>query len=127
MSPVARRLAAVAAALGLSLAACSSTDTGPGAPSSVACENSTAAGQVAAKMKDTKFAPEPIQAKVGEVVAWTNEDAAPHNATITGSTCATKMLSAGQTGAIVFTAPGTYPYTCTIHPTQMKGTIVVTG
>ena len=72
-------------------------------------------------IKDFKFAPEPVQAKVGDVIAWTNSDTATHSATLDNGACDTKPIPVGATAMLVFTAPGTYTYHCSIHPTQMKG------
>ena len=72
-------------------------------------------------IKDFKFSPEPVQAKVGDVIAWTNSDTAPHSATLDNGACDTKTIAVGATAMLVFTAPGTYTYHCSVHPTQMKG------
>lgn len=92
------------------------------------CAPSTAAGSVQAGMADLTFQPTAIAAKVGDVVAWTNNDSAPHTATLKDvASCTTENLSQGTTGAIVFTAAGTYPFFCRIHPATMTGTITVSG
>jgi plastocyanin len=79
-------------------------------------------------MADLTFQPTAISATVGDVVAWTNNDSAPHTATLKDvASCTTENLSQGATGAIVFTAAGTYPFFCKIHPATMTGTITVSG
>jgi hypothetical protein len=50
-----------------------------------------------------------------------------HTASLDDGTCATDTIATGQTQALVFSAPGTYPYHCAIHPSRMKGTITITG
>ena len=78
-------------------------------------------------IKDFKFAPQPVQAKVGDVIQWANQDSAPHSATLDNGACDTKPISPGSNATLVFTAPGTYTYHCSVHPTQMKDyTIAVT-
>ena len=89
-----------------------------GAACAAAPAGATAAATVT--IKDFKFSPEPVQAKVGDVVAWTNSDTAPHSATLDNGACDTKTIDVGATAMLVFTAPGTYTYHCSIHPTQMK-------
>jgi plastocyanin len=89
-----------------------------GAACSAAPAGSTAAVTVA--IKDFKFAPQPVEAKVGDVIAWSNQDAAPHSATLDDGTCDTKTISSGAQAMLVFTAPGTYTYHCSVHPAQMK-------
>ncbi len=120
----------------LMLAACSSSAATPSAaaPSvagggggAQACAAAPAgAAATTVTIKDFKFAPQPVQAKVGDVVAWSNQDGStPHSATMDSGTCDTKTIAGGATAMLVFTAPGTYTYHCAIHPTQMKDYTVV--
>jgi len=106
--------------------AAESGGTGGGAACATAPAGSTAAVNVT--IMDFKFAPQPVQAKVGDVIAWTNQDGStPHSATLDDGTCDTKPIAGGASASLVFTAPGTYTYHCSVHPTQMKGySIVVT-
>jgi plastocyanin len=92
------------------------------------CAPSTAAGTVDAGMADLTFQPAAISAKVGDVVSWTNNDSAPHTATLKDvASCTTDNLAQGATGAIVFTEAGSYPFFCKVHPATMTGTITVSG
>jgi plastocyanin len=101
-----------------------STDAGAGGG---ACATSTAAGTVQASMAQRAFVPATIQAKVGDVIAWTNDDSLPHTATLKDDpACSTETLSSGATGALTFGAAGTYAFFCKIH-SDMTGTIEVTG
>ena len=96
-----------------------------GAACATAPTGSTATVNVT--IKDFKFAPQPVQAKVGDVIQWANQDSAPHSATLDNGACDTKPISPGSNATLVFTAPGTYSYHCSVHPTQMKDyTIAVT-
>jgi len=107
-----------------SAAASSGGGGGGGAACAAAPAGSTAA--VTVTIKDFKFDPQPVQAKVGDVVTWTNSDSAPHSATLDDGTCDTKTINGGSSASLVFNAPGTYTYHCSVHPTQMKDyTIVV--
>jgi plastocyanin len=105
------------------------SDAGAGASSAAACAPaaSGAAATVKETIKNFAFSPDPVTGKVGDVVGWTNEDSAGHTATLDDGTCTTDTIATGTTGALVFSAPGTYAYHCNIHPTQMKGTITITG
>ena len=76
-------------------------------------------------IKNFAFSPEPVTAKVGDVIGWTNSDSIGHTATLDDGTCTTDIINNGQTQSLTFSAPGTYPYHCSVHPTQMKGTITV--
>ena len=143
---------ALAFAITLVLAACGTSSThspaGPGAPASAAptaaassAASSGGAGGAAAcsaaqagatptvtvTIKDFAYAPEPVTAKVGDVIGWTNNDSLPHTATLDDGSCTTDLINNAQTGALVFSAPGTYAYHCNVHPTRMMGTITITG
>ena len=76
-------------------------------------------------IQNFQFSPQPVQAKVGDVVAWTNKDGAPHSATMDDGSCDTDSIASNATAMLVFNAPGTYTYHCKIHPAQMKDVTVV--
>jgi plastocyanin len=121
-----RRILVALGGVALVFAACSSSG-GSAPPASVtgtACAPATGSGTVAVSVKDFAFDPTAISAKVGDTVTFTNAGAAPHNATLDAGGCATPDIQAGSTGSLKFSAAGTYPFHCTIHP-QMKGTITV--
>ncbi len=98
----------------------------PGGAGGAACTATADAGTVTASMAGTAFVPPAITAKVGDVIAWTNRDSVPHTATLDDDSCTTESLSEGGVGALTFSAPGTYPFHCNVHPT-MTGTIEVTS
>ncbi|HEX2469123.1 MAG TPA: plastocyanin/azurin family copper-binding protein [Candidatus Limnocylindrales bacterium] len=90
-----------------------------------ACAPSSEIGSVSATMANFAFSPASITASVGDVITWTNNDSAPHTATVTSDpTCTTDSLASGATGSLVFNTAGSYEFFCKIHPT-MKGTIEV--
>jgi plastocyanin len=98
-----------------------------GASTAAACAPAAAgtAPTVTVTIKNFAFSPEPVTVKVGDVIGWTNGDSADHTATLDDDSCTTDSIANGETESLVFTAPGTYPYHCKIHPTQMMGTITV--
>jgi plastocyanin len=101
-----------------------SAPAGGGAACATAPAGSTAA--VTVTIKDFKFSPQPVQAKVGDFVAWTNQDGTtPHSATMDTAGCDTNTINGGATAMLVFSQAGTYTYHCSIHPTQMKDYTVV--
>jgi plastocyanin len=122
-SPAPASAAATPAAA--SAGASASAGTAASAPA-VACAKSADAGTVAATIKDFKFSPEPIQAKVGDVVAWTNNDSTTHTVTLDDGSCDGGQAAPGATVALTFGKAGTYAYHCAIH-SSMKGTVQVTG
>lgn len=89
-----------------------------------ACAPGSAAGDVAVAIADFAFNPAEISASVGQTVSFTNSDAAPHTATLDEGSCTTPNLSQGLASGLTFSAAGTYPYHCNVHP-SMKGTITV--
>lgn len=74
---------------------------------------------------DFAYAPAEITITVGDTVSWTNRDAVPHTATATDGSWDTGLLDQDESGSITFTAPGTYDYLCTPHPTMTGRVIVV--
>ncbi len=120
-----------AAALGLfsllTLAACggSAATSAPSTAAEPPCAASAAVGTVAVAIKGFAFSPAAITAKVGDVVAFTNEDPASHTATLDEGDCGTDSLGTGASEGLTFSAAGTYPFHCAIHST-MTGTITVT-
>lgn len=124
--------AAPASAAPASAAPASQAAPSSGASSAAACAPAAAgaagaAPKVAVSIKNFAFSPDPVTAKVGDAIGWTNSDSAGHTASLDDGTCATDTIATGQTQALVFSAPGTYTYHCAIHPTRMKGTITITG
>lgn len=130
-SPVATTAPATAAAPATAGAPVSAAPASATAAASSAAACAPAAAGVAATVKVTiknfAFSPEPVTAKVGDVIGWTNNDSISHTATLDDGSCTTDTIGAGTTLALVFSAPGTYPYHCSIHPTQMMGKITITG
>jgi plastocyanin len=137
-----RRLGLICLAVlaGVAISACSgpTASTGAATPPAEASEPVGSTALVCAKagvgdagatvdIKDFKFNPDPVTAKVGDMIAWTNSDGVPHTASLSDGTCSTDQLATGITGALVFGVAGTYTYQCNVHPSQMKGfTITIT-
>lgn len=78
-----------------------------------------------------QFNPATVNAVVGDKIKWvwdngfhtTTSTSVPNSAT----TWDAPLQSAGATFTYTLTVAGTYNYECTVHPTQMQGTITVTG
>lgn len=68
------------------------------------------------------FKPGTITIYVGQSVTWVNLDDDPHTAT--GADFDTGILEPGELATISFEEPGTFPYSCQIHPI-MTGTVEV--
>ena len=70
------------------------------------------------------FGPTTVTIRVGTTVTWANHDGDLHSVASAQGLFASPGLDPGDTFAYRFTAPGTYPYFCALHP-HMKGTILV--
>jgi plastocyanin len=125
-----KRLASIALTsfAAIAVAACSGDTGSPAPPSepagSAACTVSTAAVVVTVDIEGRTFDPGTVRAKVGEVIGWTNHDGVPHTATLDDGSCTTENIGKDATGSLVFSAPGSYPYHCRIHP-DMLGRIEI--
>jgi plastocyanin len=73
-------------------------------------------------IQNSAYNPPSVQISTGDTVKWTNMDSTAH--TVTGSIFKSGNINKGQSYQFQFTKPGTYSYTCSIHPT-MKGTVIV--
>ncbi len=107
--------------------------------SSMTSTNSTGGNSVsivpnASTMADKAFAPNPLDAKVGDTVTWTNKDTTLH--TVTSGTgpndpnmkkafdSGISTLAPSKTFSHTFITAGEFPYFCQLHPT-MVGKVVV--
>jgi plastocyanin len=82
---------------------------------------------VSVDIKDIKFVPHDVTAKVGQKIVWTNSDDAAHNVTAEdGANFASDTMQKGDTFQYTPRKAGTIKYVCTIH-TGQDGTITVTG
>ena len=133
-------LAVACASLALALGACgddkeSESGRDAGEDTTVVTTNPTPeaqtstqgeSGVVSVGMKDIKFVPEQITAKVGQKIVWTNNESIPHNVTATdGADFESETLQEGDTFEYTAAAAGTIDYVCTIHEGQ-NGKITVT-
>jgi plastocyanin len=72
-----------------------------------------------------QFAPAVITVAAGATVTWTNHDNFTHNVTLEGQ--APLTMSPGDSVTHTFETAGTYAYVCSLHPQNMKGTVIVSG
>jgi plastocyanin len=73
---------------------------------------------------DFSFTPKVINVKVDQAVTWTNDGQIEHNVKGPGF-FSPRVLDHGQEYSHRFSKPGRFNYLCTLHPTQMRGTVVV--
>ena len=79
-------------------------------------------GQVV--IKDFMFTPDSLTVKAGATVTWANKDQEPHTVVSDIGLFRSGAVDTGETFSFKFEHPGTYHFTCSIHP-RMVGTIVV--
>ena len=135
---------ALGASLGsLPYALVSAQQTNSSNSSSMTPTNSTGGNSVsivpnASTMADKAFAPNPLNAKVGDTVTWTNKDTTFHTVTSgtgpsdtthgkafdSGLSGPTALTTQGKTFSHKFITAGEFPYYCQLHPT-MVGKVVV--
>jgi plastocyanin len=112
---VSRRPAAGAAALALALLAVAVAACGGG---------SQGGGEVKVSVADFRLSPARVQLKSGQTVTWTNTGQTAHTVKGPGF-FSTRAMDPGRSYSHRFARPGEYPYLCTLHPTLMKGVVVV--
>jgi plastocyanin len=112
-----RRLTLIAV---LAIAAC-----GSGSSSSTPAGSGAATSGTAITIKDFKFSPTPLNAKVGDTITVTNQDGTDHELKANdGSFDAGRFATGSKTFAVSKT--GTFAYHCDVHD-YMTGVIQVAG
>jgi plastocyanin len=71
-----------------------------------------------------EFTPAEITVAPGESVTWTNDDGAPHGLVYQDGAKGTDLLLPGASFSRQFDQPGTYDYSCAVHP-YMTGRVIV--
>lgn len=73
--------------------------------------------------KSYRFTPRTIEVEAGATVTWTNEDNFTHTVKVDGRS--DHHVERDKSVSIRFDRPGTYHYTCTLHPHDMDGEVIV--
>lgn len=71
-----------------------------------------------------QFSPKTIEVNVGDTVIWKNNDLVTHTATADNKAFISGDIPVHRSWKFVARKKGTFPYSCTLHPT-MKGVLVV--
>jgi plastocyanin len=66
-----------------------------------------------------------MRVRVGTTLTWTNMDTVSHSVTFTNDMKDSGLLAQGQSFKYTFSTPGTYQYSCTIHPSMVATVTVV--
>ena len=87
----------------------------------------TAEAEVKVQARDNVFVKPYIEVKAGTTVTFTNRGRNQHNVIAvpegTFETIEADSLEPGSSQDITFTAPGDYPYYCSLHGTTTKGMV----
>jgi plastocyanin len=102
----------------LVIAGCAGNATGSGGP--VATDEVT-------MPRSYRFSPETIQVTAGTTVTFRNEDNFTHSVKLRDGSEPDHQVKPGESVQITFAQPGTYDYECSLHPRDMRGTVIVTG
>ena len=91
-----------------------------------ACSASTAgtADSTRIVVKDFMFVPVALTVRAGSTVTWANMDDEPHTVVSDTGLFRSGAMDTNESFSFKFDKPGTYRFTCSIHP-RMVGTIVV--
>lgn len=102
-----------------------STSSGP--PVGMAGANLGTATVMVQATDANLFVPATVSAHVGDIIAWMNTGSVLHTVTFNDHPeLNDDTLQGGGVWQVKFTVAGAYPYICTIHQPNMKGTITVT-
>lgn len=80
---------------------------------------------MAVSVSDFAFTPATANASQGATVQWNFKGPSRHTATAAMGLFNSGTKSASTSYSFVFVAAGKYAYQCTLHPSQMKGTVAV--
>lgn len=86
---------------------------------------STAPGTSNVEIVERAYNPHTVTVEAGATVTWKNTVLDPHTVTADGGTFNSGVMNGGTSFSVTFTTPGTFDYSCLIHPT-MHGVVVVT-
>jgi amicyanin len=133
---LALRIGSLWAAILITLAACGGSAAGASsgrsyqgaaAHGAMASMEGAAVATPSVTISGYAFHPATVTIKAGSTVTWTQEDTDVHTVHFGGAGGFTSpVLQKGLTFSHTFKSPGTYAYSCSIHP-YMHGTVVVTS
>lgn len=85
---------------------------------------STASTEVPVSIVGRAYQPAELTLEAGQTVTWTNRALTPHTVTVAGGQFDSGHINPGESFKVTFATPGTFAYSCTIHPT-MHGEVTV--
>jgi len=107
------------------LASCSGGGTS-GTTTTTAGTGTTAGGGTSVQiiMNNRSYDPKTVTIGLGGTVTWVNQEALRHDVVADNGEFNSGLFGEGETFSFTFSAAGTYPYHCSIHP-GMTGTVIV--
>jgi plastocyanin len=84
------------------------------------------ASEASVALEGFAFDPATIEVAAGQAITWKNLDPAEHTVTAEDGSFDSGVLGQGRAFTARLEQPGTYAYTCQIHP-EMQGTVRVSG
>jgi plastocyanin len=79
---------------------------------------------ITVKIENFSYNPNPVTVPAGATVKWINHDVVPHDVVSQDKSFKSKLLEKDEYFSYLFSKPGTYHYTCSIHP-RMTADIIV--
>jgi plastocyanin len=76
------------------------------------------------EVKEFMFTPTTLTVSAGSQVTWVNKDDEPHTVVSDTGMFRSGAIDTDESFSFTFDKPGTYHFTCSIHP-RMVGTIIV--
>ena len=116
--PLRTAIVATVALLTLLVAGCSSEARGADEP--VATNEVT-------MLKSHQFSPEAVLVVAGTTVTWRNQDNFTHSVKLLDGSEPDHLVKPGESVQILFVHPGTFKYESSLHPHDMRGTVIVTS
>jgi len=89
--------------------------------------SSTAATDTNVAIVYRAYQPSDLTVLAGQTVVWRNSGLGPHTVTSDAGQFDSGPLQAGASFASAFSTPGTYLYSCRIHPTMHGRVVVLAG
>ena len=118
------RTLAIAILTGLLLTGAAVAQTPSQTPSPAPIPTDAPGPSAVVHIKNFAFVPATVTVKVGQSVAWVEDDDVPHTVTAVDVSFDSGNLDKNGGFTHTFKKAGTYPYLCTYH-SYMKGTVIV--
>jgi plastocyanin len=94
-------------------------------PESGGAPPTPAPGSVQVELRENAFEPHSVTVPAGATVEWANRGRHGHTVTSDARLWDSGEMAPGAVYSRSFPRPGSYPYHCGLHPTEMRGVVVV--